>query len=272
IGFLLFIAGSLSLWAQEPAARKGLKIPLTKITVKKGSLRPGVGIQGEMPAQAYQGKVAGETILFFDLNGDEMLAPEMDGMAMSYGPFIVTAPETLLLKTGQYKLSFEGTKELLLTPEDLGPAQAVVADASLMTEIRVRSALRPAALDVKASADCLKHIEYLKTNGMIDGSAGMALHKEDPSKPGYTADGAAAGAGGDIYPQIPSIAKAIQGWYQSVWHAVPIVDPGLTKFGVAMKYNMGVLYFNGRAHSSLGQNLPYPPDGATGIPRSFGEN
>src|SRR6185295_14381518 len=151
---------------------------------------------------------------------------------------------------GQYKLSFDGVKELLMTPEDLGVAQQFVADASLMTEIRIRSALRPAAFDAKASADCLKHIEYMKLNGLADGSGGMAAHKEEQGKPGYTPEGADAGARGDIFPQVPA----------------------LSKFGAAIKYNVAVLFFNGSGGSVLGGNQPYPPDGATNIPRAFGEN
>ena len=270
----LLLAGSTVLWAQDPASRKGLKFALTKTAVKKGALRPGVGVQGELPESAYQAKVAGESILFLDLNKDDQLAPEADVMAMVHGPFAVTVPETLLLKIGQFKVSFEGTKQLILTPEDLGVAQSMVADASLMTEIRVRSGVRPAMLDAKASADCMKHVDYLKRNGLIEGYSGLSLHDEDPGKPGYTPEGAAAGKNGDIFPQVPTMRVAIQGWYQSIWHAVPIVDPGLKTFGAAIKYNMAVLYFNGREYYS-GPALPYPPDGAIGIPRSFceiGEN
>jgi len=269
-GLLLVLAGSLAATAQESGSRKALKFPLTKTSVKKGALRPGIGIQGELPESAYQAKVAGESILFLDLNNDEQLAPETDVMAMSHGPFAVTIPETLLLKIGQFKVSFEGTKQLLLTPEDLGAAQALVADASLMTEIRVRSGVRPAMLDAKASADCLKHIEYLKKNGLIEGNSGVSLHNEDPGKPGYTPEGAEAGKHGDIFPQVPTLRVAIQGWYQTVWHAVPIVDPGLKTFGGGIKFNMAVLYFNGRDYYG-GPTLPYPPDGAVGIPRSFCE-
>jgi hypothetical protein len=271
---LLFLAGSMAVWAQDSSSRKPLKFPLTKTSVKKGALRPGVGIQGDLPESAYQAKVAGESILFLDLNNDEQLAPETDVMAMSHGPFAVTIPETLLLKIGQFKVSFEGTKQLLLTPEDLGAAQALVADASLMTEIRVRSGVRPAMLDAKASADCMKHIEYLKKNSLQEGYAGLALHHEDPSKPGYTPEGAQAGQRGDIFPMVPTMRVAIQGWYQSIWHAVPMVDPGLKAFGAAIKYNLALLYFSSLDYGG-GANLPYPPDGAIGLPRSMcevGEN
>jgi hypothetical protein len=267
-GLLLFLAGTLAVWAQD--TKKALKFPLTKTSVKKGSLRPGIGVQGEIPESAYQAKVAGESILFLDLNNDEMLAPETDVMAMSHGPFAVTIPETLLLKIGQFKVSFEGTKQLLLTPEDLGVAQAMVADASLMTEVRVRSGVRPAMLDAKSSADCLKHIEYLKKNNLIEGDSGLSLHDEVPTKPGYTPEGAEAGAKGDIFPKVPTMRVAIQGWYQTIWHAVPMVDPGLRTFGAGIKYNMAVLYFSERGFYS-GPPLPYPPDGAVGIPRSFCE-
>ena len=266
---LLFLAGSHPGWGQD-SSRKELKFPLTKTSVRKGSLRPGLDVVGQIPEWGYQAKVGGESLLFMDLNTDDQIVPESDVVAMAHGAFAVIIPETLLLKSGQYKVSFDGLKQLLLTPDDLGAAQALVADASLMTEIRVRSGLRPAALDAKASADCLKHIEYLKKNGLIEGSSGMSLHEEDPAKPGYTPEGALAGKRGDIFPAVPTSRVAIQGWYQSLWHAVPIVDPGLKTFGVGIKYNTAVLYFNGRRPHD-GGHLPYPPDGAVGIPRSFGE-
>jgi hypothetical protein len=264
----LLVCSALGL-AQEPPAKKALKVPLTKITVKKGALRPGVGIQGEIPPSAYQAKFAAETVLFLDLNGDDMLTAGQDGMVMSYGPFVVGIPQALLLKAGQYVLSFEGTKTLLLTPDDLGAAQVHVADASFFTEIRVRSALTPAALDAKACQACDKHLEYLKLNGMADGSGGLAGHQEDSGKPGYTPEGAAAGQGDLSYGNTKVIA-ALDGWYRSAWHAVPMMEPGLTRFGVASKYNVVNLYFSAQGGGS-GYNLPYPPDGGVGIPRAFSD-
>jgi hypothetical protein len=42
-GLLVLVTVNLGL-AQDPPAKKALKVPLTKITVKKGALRLGVGV------------------------------------------------------------------------------------------------------------------------------------------------------------------------------------------------------------------------------------
>jgi hypothetical protein len=205
------------------------------------------------------------------MNGDDMLSPGLDGMALSYGPFIVGIPQALLLKVGQFSLGFDGTKTLLLTPDDLGAAQALVAEMSFFTEIRVRSALTPAALDPKACQACEKHCEYLKLNGMTDGNAGLAAHEEQQGKPGYTPEGAMAGSQGDLSFGNTKIREAMDSWYRSAWHAVPMLDPGLSRFGIASKFNVVNLYFSAMGGNGGGNSLPYPPDGALGIPRAFAD-
>jgi len=267
---LVLVTVNLDL-AQDPPSKKTLKVPLTKISAKKGALRLGVGLQGELPTSAFQAKFGGETILFFDMNGDDMLTSGQDGMALSYGPFIVGIPQALLLKIGQFTLGFEGTKTLLLTSDDLGAAQAIVAEASFLTEIRGRSALTPASLDPKACLACEKHCTYLKQNGMADGNAGLAAHQEDPGKPGYTPEGAAAGSQGDLSFGNTKIHDALDQWYRSAWHAVPMLDPGLSRFGIASKFNVVNLYFSAMGGNGGGNSLPYPPDGAVGIPRAFAD-
>jgi hypothetical protein len=262
---LCLLLGSSSLWgAQE---KKPVKIPLSKTSVRKGALRRGWGVQAELPAAAYQARIGTEHLLLFDLDGDETLTPGTDGLALSYGPFVVHLPEVLLLKSGQYKLAFDGLKTLLVTVDDLGAAQGYVADASLLTEMRMRAGVKPAALDAKACADSEKHCEYMKLNGLTDGSGGVSAHTEDPSKRGYTPEGAAAGAGGDLSPNVPDLRTAMQSWYATGWHGSPMVDPGLARFGVAHKHGVGVLYFVERG--GPGGMVPHPADGAINLPREF---
>jgi hypothetical protein len=49
-----------------------------------------------------------------------------------------------------------------------------------------------------------------------------------------------------------------------------MVDPGLERFGLALKHGVAILHFSGRG-GSQGRISLHPPDGALGVPRAFGE-
>jgi len=255
---------------KTPARPQRQKLALTKIPIKKGSYRMGYEDKRDPPDTGWQAKIGLETYVFFDLAEHDKLEPDIDGMALVPYPFIVAIPDRLLLKTGQYKVSFEGQKFLILEPEDLGAFQGLAPDAAIMTELRIRSAVRPVALDPKKCVDCEKHCDYLKANKMADGSGGLASHQEDPNKPGYTPEGALAGKNSDI-GFTGSVTHAILGLYASVWHAVPIVDPRLREFSVAHKNGVNMLYFTER-EGSQDRISTQPPDGAVGVHRAFGED
>lgn len=253
--------------APKPPQRQ--RISLTKVTVKKGTYRMGFEDKREPPETGFQAKVGADTFVFFDLAEHDKLEPDIDGMAMTPYPFIVGIPEKLLLKTGQYKVSFEEEKFLILDPDDLGAAQAYASEAAVMTDLRIRSAVRPVALDPKACVDCEKHCDYLKANRMADGSGGLASHQEDPGKSGYTPEGAEAGKGSDIAFS-GTLTKSMLTLYASVWHAVPIVDSRLREFGVARKNGVTMIYFT-RRDGFQEALTTQPPDGATLVMRAFGD-
>ncbi|HLY74431.1 MAG TPA: hypothetical protein VKU80_09955 [Planctomycetota bacterium] len=252
-----------------PARPKLQKIALSKVAVKPGSYRMGYEDKRDPPETGWQAKIGTDTFVFFDLAEHDKLEPDIDGMALLPYPFIVAIPDKLLLKTGQYKVSFEGTKTLILDPDDLGSYQSLAPEAAVMTEIRIRSAVRPVALDPKKCADCEKHCDYLKLNKLADGSGGLASHQEDPAKPGYTPEGAEAGRKSDI-GFTGNITHAILGLYASVWHAVPIVDPRLREFAVGHRNGVNMVYFTA-TEGSQDRISTLPPDGGIGFPRSFCE-
>jgi hypothetical protein len=246
------------------------KYALTKVPIKKGSLRMGLEDRRDPPEVGWQAKVGTDTFIFFDLAEHDKLESDIDGMAMPPYPFIVAIPEKLLLKTGQYKVTFEGEKSLILELEDLGPVQALVADASILTELRIRGGLRPLALDRAGSADCDKHCDYLKRNRIADGSGGLGSHEESESNPGYTPEGAAAGKASNLAFS-GSFRTDVTDWYSSVWHAVPMFDPGLREIGIALRNGVGMMYFTKR-EGFQEQIIAHPVDKAIGIPRTFSEN
>ena len=265
---LMFRAGAAEQDRKKAADKKPLNFALTKVPLKKGVLRPGHEVRAELPPQAWQARIGSDTVLFVDLDGNDEIVPGTDGLAMpSAGPFVVLMPETLLLKAGQFKLAFDGTKQLVATPEDLGAAQAYVADAAAFTEIRLRAGLRPAALDPQMCLDCDKHADYLKTNGLHEG--GGSAHDEDPSKPGYTAEGQTAGMNSNVSRKVPELRRALVAAYCQPYHGMTYLMPGTDKIGVTTKNAVSMLYVSNFA-GFFGEPFVHPPDGAVGIPTAFG--
>lgn len=284
--YSVFVLNQLDAQDKKPkgkpeAGPKDLKLTLTKVAVKKGSQRMGWGLKGEPPIEAWQVKFpkpqgastapSPESIYLYDLDGNGTIDPDTDGMAFPGIPFIVPLPKVLLLKIGQFKVSVDGLKTLILSPDDLGPAQKYVGDVAVFTEFRIRSGIVPVPLDRDLTVACEKHCEYLKANGMTDGKAGSAVYSEEKGKPGYSEEGLDAakvctmGFNGD------SVAKFLQENYASFYRRAPIVNPRLSCFGVAGLYGMSVLHVSKQDgfQDALCLN---PPDGATGVPRFFSGN
>ncbi|MBI3854796.1 MAG: hypothetical protein HY293_03800 [Planctomycetes bacterium] len=263
------LLGSAGVEAQDK--KKELKVPLAKTGVKKGTIRPGYDIKSEIPASGWQAKIGTDTVLFLDMNGDEKLDPEVDAMVLTgVSSFAVPIPDKLLLKGAQYTYAFDGTKALTLTPEDLGAAQAYVADGSYLTDIRTRIGLRPMTLDAKGCLDCEKHCDYLKANGLnIPGAIPVSPHEEGPDKPGYTPEGAAAGMGANIFRGRPDLKGALIGWWTTPYHGSHVINPFQKKVGVATKNNVSMLYFMEQG-GTVTDPYFHPPDGATGIPTALG--
>lgn len=265
----------------KEASSKDLRLPLNKVAIKKGTQRMGWGLKGEPPVEAWQAKFQKlpgttappfpEILYLYDLDGSGTIEPETDGIAFPVVPFIVPLPKVLLLKLGQYKLSVESMKTLVLSPEDLGPAQKYVADAAVFTEFRVRSGLTPVPLDKDLCIAAEKHCEYLKANSMTDGKAGSAVYSEEKGKPGYSEEGldvakvCTMGFNGD------SVARFLQENYASLYRRAPMVNPRLSCFGVAGLYGMSLLHV-AKQDGIQDSICLSPPDGATGVPRFFTSN
>lgn len=256
---------------KKPAEKKPLVVPLTKAPIKKGMLRPGYDFKAEIPDKAYQAKIGSDVLFFLDLDNNDEITPGTDGIAMpAAGPFVVLLSDALLLKTGQYKLTFEGTKQVTLTAEDLGAAQKYVPDASLFTEIRLRAGLRTAVLDPQMCLDCDKHTDYLKMNGAhLQDQGKTNPHLEDSSKPGYTAEGETAGRASNVFKERTDLRKAILSWYTTPYHGAAMMIPATDKIGLTNKNNVCMLYFSNYMQT-FGEPYVHPPDGAIEIPTSLG--
>lgn len=280
-GLLALSGGVTAQDKKKTKPEQPLKLALSKVAIKKGTFRMGWGLKGEPPAEAWQAKfpkVPGasappspESLYLFDLDANGTLEPETDGLAFPGIPFIVPIPKVLLLKIGQYKVSVDGLKALVLTPDDLGSAQKYVTDASVFTDFRIRSGLIPVPLDRDLCIACEKHCEYLKANGMTDGKAGRAVYTEESGKPGYTEDGLEAAKVANISCNPDSVPKFIMETYTSFYQRAPMVNPKLASFGIASLHGVDMMHV-AKQDGFQDALFMHPADGQMGVPRYFSTN
>ncbi len=256
--------------AAEPhskaAKSKPYKVRLHPVKLKAGQLRPGYEITVPLPKTAMAGTLEKTKFYFLDLDGDGTLSTDgKDGLAVEGLPFVVPLPRVLLLPIGQGEIAFDGNM-MTFTPLDLGIDPELVREASSLTFMRLCAGVSPVTLDPEACRHCQLHLDYLRRNNVTQG---MALHKEDPGRPGYTAEGAKAGKNGDMFPVCRGLHEALGWWYPTAWHGAPIVEPTLRKVGVMAKYGMATIYFSA-SEGSRDRLFCHPADGATCVPTRFG--
>jgi Cysteine-rich secretory protein family len=106
---------------------------------------------------------------------------------------------------------------------------------------RAMAGLSPVADDSSLSDADFKHARYLVENfrDVIarGGDIGVAGHREDPHRPWYTPEGAAAAENSDVFegwfaraPSPPS-TSAVDWWISGPFHRLPILNPDLNAAG-----------------------------------------
>ncbi len=246
---------------------KPLRLPLKRIKVVEGEYRPGLEVVGSIGSEAFEARLDNRRLRLFDLDGDGVITPGLDGLGLPEEPFVVSLPERLLLFAGQYRVSIGDDDRLELAPEDFGERAALVVEVALVNELRIRAGRPLAVFDLEASIACEKHCDYLQRNGRADGDSGMSAHEERPGEPGYSEEGARAGRGSCLGFKTFSYREVLLGWYATSWHAAPLLAPEMRSFGAARRHGVAMFYpatFGGAKKSWI-----HPADGARNIPRSF---
>jgi hypothetical protein len=241
---------------------------LASVRVDPDERAPAAGLEGAtLPARALRAEIGGVTYLFFDLDGDGEITPgAKDGFTVEPSAFVVRLPSTVLLPAGQCAVRIE-KKKLVLTPQELAVEPRLLAEAALLTELRLRAGLDPVLVDDERSADALAHCRYLALNDRNTPAAGLAVHEATPSEPGFTEGGALAGRLGMIAFG-PDLRADLLTWYASAFHGPPILDPYLRTIGVAHDEDVSLLY-PVTPEQGVSEPLPHPPDGARDVPLAF---
>lgn len=120
-----------------------------------------------------------------------------------------------------------------------------------------------------------KHAKYLVTNTGHPSTEGLGAHKEDPSLPGYTAEGQRAGGASDICFQAPE--GSVDGWVATLYHRIPVLHPRLRRTGCGFAQGgkwgwVGVLdVIEGHDDVPCDPDLVrYPARSQKGVPLAFG--
>jgi uncharacterized protein YkwD len=110
-----------------------------------------------------------------------------------------------------------------------GDDSAATRALEQLNRYRKIAGLAPVTLDPALSKACLAHANYLVKNSNHPATQGMGMHKEDPSLPGYSAEGAKAGQVSVIMPGDP--LKSVDGWMDTFFHRIPLLDPEIRTIG-----------------------------------------
>jgi uncharacterized protein YkwD len=157
-----------------------------------------------------------------------------------------------------------------------------------LNRYRKRVGLAPVTENPRLSHGDYLHSRYIVKNFGTRLAAreniGIEMHLEDPSKPWYSTEGAAAGRAGDVDEMynprgISRSSWAIDNWMQSPFHRLPILNPHLRSVGYGYYCDGPVCVASLNLNSDVDPVLPapsplaapieYPPDGASIAMNSF---
>jgi uncharacterized protein YkwD len=136
------------------------------------------------------------------------------------------------------------------TPVPIPPPSAASDWLGALNAYRAMARLDPVAIDPKLSAGDLAHAKYLVINyasEIIRGeSLGGGMHREDPSRPGYSEAGREAGLHSDVNEWIAvpgsrkTVSWAIDSWMTGPFHRANLLNPALHKVGYGEDCERGV--------------------------------
>jgi hypothetical protein len=148
------------------------------------------------------------------------------------------------------------------------PAQAGISPDeafSILNQWRAEAKVPPVGSFTPAkNSGCDKHNNYMQQNNQL-------THSEEMGKPGYTDEGATAGARsvlafGEHTPRV---------WESAVYHRMNVLHPRLVESGWAASHGYTCLQTIELADGNPATPVtthPWPPDGGTGVPLAFTDN
>jgi uncharacterized protein YkwD len=136
------------------------------------------------------------------------------------------------------------------TPVPIPPPSAASDWLGALNAYRAMVRLDPVTVDPKLSAGDLAHAKYLVMNYAAEIARGESLggemHREDPSRPGYSEAGRDAGLHSDVNEWIAAAGNArtvswsIDSWMTAPFHRANLLNPALHRVGYGEYCDRGV--------------------------------
>jgi hypothetical protein len=141
-----------------------------------------------------------------------------------------------------------------------------------VNEYRKNAGLSLVELDETLSVGCRAHCNYLVKNDGKPELEGLKAHEEVMTLPGATEEGAKAGPKSDIALGEGPV-ESVDAWVASLYHRVPILNPGLKKIGAGFMTGthygkVCVLDIQTDVEDAQGEVL-YPADKLADVPGRF---
>jgi len=127
----------------------------------------------------------------------------------------------------------------------------------------------PVEFDRELSNACALHVAYLKLH-REQLEKWPDAHEEYPDQAGFSADGCWAGTHSVIAPGVTRPEEAIAGWMGTFYHRLPLLDPGLKRFGFSLGDMIAVLDADSLVDPGVQEGLVlWPPPDMKGVPTRF---
>lgn len=151
--------------------------------------------------------------------------------------------------------------------------EEIATTVTMLNRARREAGLDTVIISATLSKGCSSHAKYLVMNRNNPKTAGLNAHKEFSNLQGYTKEGEIAAKSAVIHFVKPT--DALEGWIQTFYHRIPLLQPGLREIGIGFYEKDGyTVSLLDCISGTTGQNsIPvvyYPNVNQNGIPLSMG--
>lgn len=167
--------------------------------------------------------------------------------------------------------------DVLVYPDVSMGAGSIEEGIAALNEYRALAGLQPVVSDAAWSTACLGHLRYLDFASTEQyGGACVLMHDEpDESNPSYAplhekaAGGALLACDRTSETQL-SLGRSVDRWINSLYHRLPLLDPGLVRVGGASYGGYVCLHYaSGTLPLDEPQQVFWPPANTFDVPISF---
>ena len=159
-----------------------------------------------------------------------------------------------------------------------GATLAALAALNTVNNLRIAAGAACVNLDLTIGAAAAAHCAYYAMNKGGDPMCTDNPHYEVMGCAGFTgagpvdrmqAAGFAKNGGGEVMAFLNDPLGAVQMWVDSVWHRIPILDPGTVILGYGAADGCDTIDFGPHSRDEAARVVVYPFDNQTGVTTAF---